>query len=135
MSSAFDTIKRSTLLEILHKFLNEDEMRMIRILLSNTTLELKMKDTETEMFKSNIGSPQGDGLSGLSFDVYFENSLRKVRFKMISNSALVEHSYIKIKTELISEESIYADDANFMTTEESTKTKLNSIGYLPLKHL
>ena len=127
MSSAFDTIKRSNLLEILHKFLNEDEMRMIRILLSNTTLELKMKDTETKMFKSNIGSSKGDGLSGLLFDVYFENSLRKVRFKMISNSALVEHSYIKIKTELIPEESTYADDADFMTTEESTKNKLNSI--------
>ena len=92
--------------DILHKFLDEDEMRMIRILLSNTTLELKMKDTKTKMFKSNIGSPQGDGLSGLLFDVYFENSLRKVRFKMISNSALIEHSYIKIKTE-IPEESTY----------------------------
>ena len=56
-----------------------------------------------------------------------KNSLRKVRFKMISNSALVEHSYIKIKTELIPEESTYADDTDFMTTEESTKNKLNSI--------
>ena len=127
MSSAFDTIKRSNLLEILRKFLDEDEMRIIRILLSNTTLELKMKDTETKMFKSNMGSPQGDGLSGLLFDVYFENSLRKVRFKMISNSALIEHSYIKIKTEIIPEESTYADDADFMTTEESTKNKLNNI--------
>ena len=127
MTSAFDTIKRSNLIEILATFLDVDEIRMIRVLLSNTSLELKMKDTVTKMFKSNIGSPQGDGLSGLLFDVYFENSLRKIRYKMITNNAIIEHSYFKIKQELLPTESIYADDADFMTTDENTNDKLNNM--------
>ena len=34
---------------------------------------------ETEPFNSNMGSPQGDALSGVLFDIYFEESLCKVR--------------------------------------------------------
>ena len=127
MTSAFDTIRRSKLIEILTTFLEEDDIRMIRILLSNTTLELKMKNTITKSFRSNIGSPQGDGLSGLLFNVYFEYSLRKIRYELITNVALFDHSYFKNKREPLPEECIYADDADFVTTEENTKVKLNNM--------
>ena len=77
MSSAFDTIKRDKLIEIVSTFLDEDETRMIRFLLTNTSLEIKMNDIEVEPFESNIGSPQGDGLSEhyLTFisNMYLEN--------------------------------------------------------------
>ena len=33
---------------------------------------------ETEPFDSNIGSPQGDGMSGRMYDIYFKNALRSV---------------------------------------------------------
>ena len=82
MTSAFDTIIRENLLEIFKSFLNEDEMRMVRVLLSNTTLEVKMNGVENFPFHTNIGSPQGDRSSGLFFNVYFENSLRKLRDKI-----------------------------------------------------
>ena len=35
MTSAFDTMKRTKLIEILESFLREDEIRIIRILLIN----------------------------------------------------------------------------------------------------
>ena len=44
MSSAFDMIRRQKLLEILSTFVNEDELRIARVLLSDTTLEIKMID-------------------------------------------------------------------------------------------
>ena len=40
MTSVFYTIKRTNLIEILESFLREDEIRIIRILLSNTTLDI-----------------------------------------------------------------------------------------------
>ena len=76
--NVLDTIKTESLLQVLVSYLEEDELRMIRILLSNTTLELKMKDKETNSFESKIESPRGYGLSGLLFDAYLEYSLRKV---------------------------------------------------------
>ena len=42
MSSAFDTIIREELVYILEQILHEDELRMCRLLLSNTTLDIKI---------------------------------------------------------------------------------------------
>ena len=116
MSSAFDTIRRQKLLETLSTFVNEDELRIARVLLSDTTLEIKMIDAETEKFKSNIGSPQGDGSSGKFFDIYFEYVLHKVRQQLdlcpVQTDATSKP--IEIRTP---EEAIDADDADFITLE------------------
>ena len=60
---------------ILHK----DELQMVKFLLKDTKLQIKMSDIEPTTFNTNIGSQQGDGLSGVLFNIYFENSLRKLR--------------------------------------------------------
>ena len=64
ISPAFDTIHRHKLLEELEKFLEEDEIRMIRLLISNTTITVRTNEVMSEPFTSNLGSPQGDGLNG-----------------------------------------------------------------------
>ena len=51
MSSAFDAIKRHDLVDVLQTFLNEDEWRMARLLLSNTTINIQFGNSKT---------PQGD---------------------------------------------------------------------------
>ena len=79
MSSAFDTIQREKLLNIAAEIINEDEMRILRLLLSETTLEIKVNGAEASQFTSNIGSPQGDSISGPLFTVYFENALKELR--------------------------------------------------------
>ena len=93
ISRAFDTaIARSKLLEILNTFLdlilNEDEMRIIRLLLTNTTMQLRTNN-DVKIFISNIGSPQGDSISGVLFNIYFEASLRKVCEKIDARSIIL----------------------------------------------
>ena len=48
---------------ILHK----DELQMVKFLLKDTKLQIKMSDIEPTTFNTNIGSPQGDSLSGILF--------------------------------------------------------------------
>ena len=52
---------------------------MIRLLLANTTLEIPIKGANTVTFQSNVGSPQGDGISGPPFNIYFEAALKDLR--------------------------------------------------------
>ena len=63
-------------------FIDEDELRMTRILLSNTTIVVQTDGITSESFQSNIGSPQGDSLSGTLFNIKFETSLRKIRAQL-----------------------------------------------------
>ena len=121
MSSAFDTIDRNKLIQIIESFLDEDEARFIRRLLSNTTIEVRVKGAKTEAFESNIGSPQGGSISGPLFEIYFEHSLKDVRediesFKQTMN--IVEESALP-------DEMIYADDCDFLTEEVSIKQHIN----------
>ena len=65
MSRAFDTINRTILLNILESIrgMRKDSLRLIRVLLANTSLKVKVNGIMSESFTSNIGSPQGDALS------------------------------------------------------------------------
>ena len=63
MSCAFDTIQRKPLMNVLETIINEVEQRMSRILLSNTSISIKFGKHKRENVKSNIGSPQGEGIS------------------------------------------------------------------------
>ena len=75
MSAAFDTIDRATLLNILETIIEQDELRLVRFLLSNTCLNIRIGGTKKEKkFTSNIGTPQGDSLSPILFVVYLENA-------------------------------------------------------------
>ena len=59
--------------------IDEDEQRISRVLLTDTTINVRVKGAETTPFVSNVRSPQGDGISGPYFNVYFENAKRKQR--------------------------------------------------------
>ncbi|GFR85961.1 endonuclease-reverse transcriptase [Elysia marginata] len=106
MSSAFDTIDRHLLLNILKNIIREVEKRVTRYLLSNTELSIKLKGLpKTESFKSNIGTPEGDSLSPVLFIVYLEHALKNIR---------------KIKTVYTQNtlELAYADDVDFVSTTD-----------------
>ena len=117
MSSAFDTIKRGRLIEIIRTFLEDDDVRMIRYLLSNTTLEVKINGAKSKSFISNIGSPQGDGLSGKLYTIYFENAIKEVRIMLDETEKLPQ---------MLPEETIYADDVDFIAHEVKRKENLQS---------
>ena len=80
MTAAFDTIDRNQLLNIITTIVTEDELRIIRFLLSNTKINTSINGaTETNIFISNVGTPQGDSLSPVLFVVYLEHALKKIR--------------------------------------------------------
>ena len=106
MSAAFDTVDRQKLLDILKNIVDEDELRIIRFLLSNTNINIKINGASKQMpFKSNIGVPQGDGLSPVLFTVYLEAALREVRKDLNKESNLPN-------------ELAYADDVDFITEQD-----------------
>ena len=97
--------------------MDEVELRMVRVLLSNTTLEIKANSDEviSVPFHTNRGSPQGDGLSGKLFTIYFEASLRKLREEMEKKDNIqTEHRYSAKTTPMYPEEAIHEDDADFI---------------------
>ena len=71
MSSTFDKINRKKPMDELNTFLDEDECRIIRTLLSNTTINIQFEDCEEEEIATNIGSSQGDAISGTFFNIAF----------------------------------------------------------------
>ena len=124
LSSAFDTIIREKFIIILEEIVDKDELQLIKFLLKDTKLQIKMSDIEPTTFETNIGSPQGDGLSGVLFNIYFENSLRKLREELdkISPELPTAISHQNPPKELQ-----YADDADFITKDKKRDTTLNEI--------
>ena len=107
MSAAFDTIKREKLLDILKSIINEDELRIIRFLLSNTIIDTKIDGaTKKRPFVSNVGTPQGDSLSPVLFTIYLENALKEVRPILPQHTAELEKT--------LPSEIAYADDVDFI---------------------
>ena len=88
---------------------------MIRLLLSNTILKIKLNNVKSEPFESNIASPQGDALSCTLFNICFEHTLSNAR------------SFFNVdETLTFPQEAIYADDADFITTDKQKREDLKS---------
>lgn len=81
LSHAFDTVDRQKLMETLEEDtnLNEDDCRLVRYLLSDVTLSVRVSQTSSSPFLSNAGVPEGDGLSPFLFIYYLDKALRKAR--------------------------------------------------------
>ena len=110
MTSAFDTIDRNQLLNIIATIVNEDQLRIIRFLLSNTKINTRINGaTKTNTFISNVGTPQGDSLSPVLFIVYLEHALKEVR-------TTLPRPIVKYEKE-IPNEIAYADEVDFVGQE------------------
>lgn len=80
MSKAFDSIDRRILLEeCIQHIVPHDEYRIIRFLLSDTKLSLKVNNEMGPQFETINGTPQGDALSPVLFIIYLEYALKKFR--------------------------------------------------------
>lgn len=63
MSSAFDTNNCQFLLNEMASFLNENEMWMTHIILSETNININFDKHGHETVSPNVGLPQGDVIS------------------------------------------------------------------------
>ncbi|XP_029654603.1 uncharacterized protein LOC115228070 [Octopus sinensis] len=102
MSKAFDSINRSKLLIVLKNIIDEDSLRMIHMLLSETQLFVRIGPKESRLFPTNFGTPQGDTLSPILFIVYLEAALRNLRAEI----GYMDNQVVKL---------IYEDDLDFIT--------------------
>ncbi|GFS21665.1 retrovirus-related Pol polyprotein LINE-1 [Elysia marginata] len=129
LSSAFDTIDRH-LLNILKNIIREDEQRIIRYLLSNTELSIKLEgSSKTDSFKSNIGTPQGDSLSPVLFIVYLEHALKNIRkIETLYTQNTLELAYANnvdcvSTTDFVNVETIQKELADFRLNVNTNKTE------------
>jgi exonuclease III len=79
MSKAFDTVDRPLLVEMLEKVVeDEGTLAIIKVLLANTSLRVKLGKLIGERFETNIGVPQGDCLSPKLFTLYLDAALKQL---------------------------------------------------------
>ena len=100
MSSAFDTISRSQLINSCETFFEQDDVTLIKYLLTNTKMIIKINNRFGSCFSTSIGSPQGDSMSPILFSIYLKEALKS------------------LPSHLSGKEIIYADDVDFVTEEE-----------------
>ena len=110
LSRAFDTIRRDLLLDTLQTFIGESELRMIRFLLADTSLQPRLSTCDCLAFATTIGTPQGDSLSPVLFTVYLEAALRDLRSRLPTRPP--EDAALPLDVE-------YADDTDFISTSRS----------------
>ena len=110
MSSAFDTIKRSTILNLLGDAgCCADDIRLVRFLLSNTVLKVRVNSTTSIEFATTLGSFQGDSLSGCLFTLVLAGALYHLR-TLIPFRPIIPFN----PTTFMPLESEYADDVDFL---------------------
>ena len=124
MSKAFDTIQRHRLLAVLETFLLPDDLRLVRLLIANTTLSVRLGGFESSPFHTTIGTPQGDSLSPVLFVVYLDAALRDVL-------ATAPHRCPADSTLPI--DIIYADDTDFVSTSSAWLAQLEPLAATVLR--
>ena len=116
MSSAFDTIRRTSILDLLAECgCDDDEIRIVRLLLSNTKLRVKVNGTLSVEFESYLGAFQGDCLSGCLFTLVLAGALGELR---ISLAVTINRPNPPITGLGFPLDTEYADDVDFSDEEE-----------------
>jgi hypothetical protein len=124
MSKAFDTVRRKDLMDQLRMILDQDELHIMKILLKDVRLQVRVGESFGEKIETNIGVPQGDCLSPILFTLYLAEAMKDERSVLeeehsyskhqedtnnVKPAVLEEHNYSKIQHESFFIDQQYAD--------------------------
>ena len=112
MSKAFETVRSNDLFTILEDILEADELHMMKILVEDVILRVKIGKTTGEAIKTNIGIPQGDCLSPILFILYLAEALKPTR------TVAKPPNFDSTKILMIDQQ--YADDVSWITNHDET---------------
>ena len=80
MSAAFNTIRRRTTINLLEAAgCSRDDQRLVQYLMANTTLVVRVKSTDSDVFDYNIGASQGESAAGKLFTLNLAGGLMHIR--------------------------------------------------------
>ena len=108
LTNAFDTVDRNLLLDTLTPIVPPSSLVMLRYLMADTSLKVKLGKDISEPFPTIHGIPQGGALSTLLFAAYMEAPLQLIRRDMIQ-------LFNQPTTTLFDTE--YVDDCDFITND------------------
>lgn len=124
MSSAFNTIRRQTTVELLEKAgCPRNGIRLVQYLLSNTKLRVCVNRTVSDEFEFNIGACQGDSLSGKLFTLNLAGALRHIRI----TTTCIPRPNPPISNMGIPLESEYADDVEYLDENMDVVEKMMEV--------
>ena len=125
MSKAFDSVNRSKLLTQLEEILNEVEMRLMYLLITDVVLNVRLGTKTGEEIQTNIGVAQGDCLSALLFIFYLAHIMSPITHNPTKEDHNNENFWsdldwmIDRDTHNVEIDPKYADDVNFIRTHQS----------------
>ena len=139
MSKAFDTIHRDKVIADLQYILDPDELHLVKILIEDVQITIRINNIKGKPFITNVGTPQGDCLSPTLFTLYLAKALREGE-PDIPDSLIYDHTYYLTETHLINAagtdhtyskhpgkgfmtELQYADDISWITGNFENGTK------------
>ena len=94
MSKAFDTVQRNTLLKDLRQILTPAELHIIKILIQDIKLKVRIGKETSDDFTTKMGVPQGDCLSPILFTLYLAKALKET-----NTSQNRDHTYHQSNTD------------------------------------
>ena len=97
--------------------MDEDELQILCTLLAETTLEVRIENAQSDTFESNIGSPQGDSISGPLFTLYLNGALQQIKDEMQKepiDCRDINLGWVEMTESNIPEEILYAGDCDFI---------------------
>ena len=107
--------------------MDEDDLQILITQIAETTPEVKVENAQETTFQWNIGSPQGDSISGPLFTLYFNRALQQIKDEMQKepiDCRNINPWWVEKIESIILEEIVYADDCDFITEIEKTKGKI-----------
>lgn len=122
MTAAFNTIKRSTIINLLiDAGCSRDDIRLVQYLMSNTKLRVTVNKSQSGEFVINIGVYQGDSLAGKVFTLTLAGALNHIRAVI---QVTIPRPNPPISENGIPLESAYSDDSELLDVKGENLPKI-----------